>query len=41
MSDHDPLSEFLKESGFVSGSNSEAGSFQPPLHISELEMSKG
>ncbi len=38
--DHDPLSEFLKEMGFVSAANSKAGPFQLPSHILELEINK-
>jgi len=40
MLDHDPLSEFLKEVGFVSVSDSKAGAFQLPSHILELEINK-
>lgn len=41
MLDHDPLLEFLKESGFISVSDSKAGPFQLPSHILELEINKG
>lgn len=41
MLDHDPLSEFLKESGFVSAVSSKAGPFLLPSHILELEINKG
>ena len=41
MLDQDPLSEFLKEIGFVSVSDSKAGAFQLPSHILELEINKG
>lgn len=41
MLDHDPLSEFLKESGFVPAVSSKAGPFQLPSHILELEINKG
>ncbi|WP_126651190.1 hypothetical protein [Chryseobacterium aureum] len=38
--DHDPLSEFLKEIGFVSVSASKAGPFQLSSHILELDINK-
>ncbi|KAA2223590.1 hypothetical protein [Chryseobacterium sediminis] len=40
MLDHDPLSEFLKECGFVPAVSSKAGPFQLPSHILELEINK-
>ncbi|RQO33813.1 hypothetical protein DBR39_22860 [Chryseobacterium sp. KBW03] len=40
MLDHDPLQEFLKESGFISTVSSKAGPFQLPSHILELEINK-
>ncbi|MDR3023011.1 hypothetical protein [Chryseobacterium sp.] len=40
MLDHDPLSEFLKESGFVPSVSSKAGPFLLPSHILELEINK-
>jgi hypothetical protein len=38
---HDPLLEFLKESGFTITSDSKAGPFQLPSHILTLEINKG
>ncbi|MGE8512785.1 MAG: hypothetical protein ACN6N7_08800 [Chryseobacterium culicis] len=38
--DHDPLSDFLKEYGFVVADSSKAGPFQLPSHILELEINK-
>ncbi len=40
MLDNDPLSEFLKEIGFISVSGSKTGPFQLPSHILELEINK-
>jgi hypothetical protein len=40
MLDHNPLSEFLKESGFVSAVSSKAGPFLLPSHILELDINK-
>jgi len=40
MLDHDPLSEFLKEFGFVPSVSSKAGPFLLPSHILELEINK-
>ncbi|MDR6487139.1 hypothetical protein J2799_001624 [Chryseobacterium vietnamense] len=40
MLDHDPLSEFLKESGFIAMESSKTGPFQLPSHILELEINK-
>lgn len=40
MLDHDPLLEFLKESGFIAAADSKAGPFQLPSHILELEINK-
>lgn len=39
--DHDPLADFLKESGFIAVSSSKAGPFQLPSHTLELEINKG
>ncbi|MFP8892262.1 hypothetical protein [Chryseobacterium sp. EZn1] len=39
--DHDPLADFLKESGFIAVRSSKAGPFQLPSHILELEINKG
>ncbi|CAI8814004.1 hypothetical protein [Chryseobacterium sp. IT-36CA2] len=41
MLDHDPLSQFLKEVGFIPVLSSKAGAFQLPSHILELEINKG
>ncbi|WP_288447229.1 hypothetical protein [uncultured Chryseobacterium sp.] len=41
MLDNDPLSEFLKEIGFISVFGSKTGPFQLPSHILELEINKG
>jgi len=38
---HDPLLEFLKESGFTVASDSKAGPFQLPSKILTLEITKG
>ncbi|MEF9477954.1 hypothetical protein OWR28_09800 [Chryseobacterium sp. 1B4] len=40
MLDHDPLTQFLKESGFVAADISKTGPFQLPSHILELEINK-
>ena len=40
MLDHDPLSEFLKESGFIAAESSKTGPFQLPSHILEMEINK-
>lgn len=40
MLDHDPLLEFLKESGFIAAAGSKAGPFQLPSNILELEINK-
>ncbi|MDW9378825.1 hypothetical protein [Chryseobacterium sp. JV558] len=40
MLDHDPLSEFLQENGFISAVDSKAGPFLLPSHILELEINK-
>ncbi|UKB81988.1 hypothetical protein LF887_13335 [Chryseobacterium sp. MEBOG06] len=37
---HDPLLEFLKESGFKAAAEVNAGPFQLPSHIMEMEISK-
>lgn len=37
---HDPLLEFLKESGFKAAVDVKAGPFQLPSHIMEMEISK-
>ena len=37
---HDPLLEFLKESGFKAAFDIKAGPFQLPSHIMEMEISK-
>jgi hypothetical protein len=37
---HDPLLEFLKESGFTSVADSRTGPFQLPSHILEMEINK-
>lgn len=37
---HDPLLEFLKESGFVAVADSQSGPFQLPSHILAMEVGK-
>ncbi|HCN49737.1 MAG TPA: hypothetical protein DIT10_11705 [Chryseobacterium sp.] len=37
---HDPLLEFLKESGFVAVDDSQSGPFQLPSHILAMEVGK-
>lgn len=37
---HDPLLEFLKESGFVAAADSQSGPFQLPSHILAMEVGK-
>lgn len=41
MLDHNPLTEFLKEVGFVSVASSKVEPFELPSHILELEINKG
>ncbi|WP_145953245.1 hypothetical protein [Chryseobacterium indologenes] len=38
--DHDPLTGFLKECGFITAESSKTGPFQMPSHILELEINK-